>query len=402
MRVKVEKKPVVVPGFRFSGVSCGIKPSRKKDLSLIVSDRPATAVAAFTTNQVKGAPVLVGLERMKRGQLQAVVVNSGIANVSTGQAGLRLAHNTCRLVGRQLGLDDGLVLPSSTGKIGVLPPWEKMRPGIIEACDTLSPRGFWNALSGMMTTDAFPKAAVRQLTLGGQTVTLAGLAKGAGMINPNMATMLCYVVTDAAVEADALRRTLDMTLGDSFNAISVDGDTSTSDTLVLMANGLAHNRPVTQAGRDFRVFTTAVGEMLCELARMCVKDGERATRVVDIFVRGTRTDEDARKIARTVASSPLVKTAFFGGDPNWGRIACAVGYAGVRLDQHKLNIRVGDVLIGRNGMSTGSDNEKRAAAVMQQPEFSIAIDLRGGKGRAHVVTSDLSTGYVHFNSAYST
>ena len=402
MRVKVEKKPVVVPGFRFSGVSCGIKPSRKKDLSLIVSDRPATAVAAFTTNQVKGAPVLVGLERMKRGQLQAVVVNSGIANVSTGQAGLRLAHNMCRLVGRQLGIDDGLVLPSSTGKIGVLPPWEKMRPGIIKACDTLSPRGFWNALSGMMTTDAFPKAAVRQLTLGGQTVTLAGLAKGAGMINPNMATMLCYVVTDAAVEADALRRTLDMTLGDSFNAISVDGDTSTSDTLVLMANGLAHNRPVTQAGRDFRVFTTAVGEMLCELARMCVKDGERATRVVDIFVRGTRTDEDARKIARTVAYSPLVKTAFFGGDPNWGRIACAVGYAGVRLDQHKLNIRVGDVLIGRNGMSTGSDNEKRAAAVMQQPEFSIAIDLRGGKGRAHVVTSDLSTGYVHFNSAYST
>ena len=402
MRVKVEKKPVVVPGFRFSGVSCGIKPSRKKDLSLIVSDRPATAVAAFTTNQVKGAPVLVGLERMKRGQLQAVVVNSGIANVSTGQAGLRLAHNTCRLVGRQLGIDDGLVLPSSTGKIGVLPPWEKMRPGIIKACDTLSPRGFWNALSGMMTTDAFPKAAVRQLTLGGQTVTLAGLAKGAGMINPNMATMLCYVVTDAAVEADALRRTLDMTLGDSFNAISVDGDTSTSDTLVLMANGLAHNRPVTQAGRDFRVFTTAVGEMLCELARMCVKDGERATRVVDIVVRGTRTDEDARKIARTVAYSPLVKTAFFGGDPNWGRIACAVGYAGVRLDQHKLNIRVGDVLIGRNGMSTGSDNEKRAAAVMQQPEFSIAIDLRGGKGRAHVVTSDLSTGYVHFNSAYST
>ena len=402
MRVRVEKKPVVVPGFRFSGVSCGIKPSRKKDLSLIVSDCPATAVAAFTTNQVKGAPVLVGLERMKRGQLQAVVVNSGIANVSTGQAGLRLAHNMGRLVGRQLGIDEGLVLPSSTGKIGVLPPWEKMRPGIIEACDTLSPRSFWNALSGIMTTDAFPKAAVRQLKLGGQTVTLAGLAKGAGMINPNMATMLCYVVTDAAVEADALRQTLDMTLGDSFNAISVDGDTSTSDTLVLMANGLAHNRPVTRAGRDFRAFKTAVGEMLCELARMCVKDGERATRVVDIFVRGTRTDEDARKIARTVAYSPLVKTAFFGGDPNWGRIACAVGYAGVRLDQHKLNIRVGDVLIGRNGMSTGSDNERRAAAVMQQPEFSIAIDLRGGKGRAHVVTSDLSTGYVHFNSAYST
>jgi glutamate N-acetyltransferase/amino-acid N-acetyltransferase len=402
MRMKVDKKPVVVPGFRFSGVSCGIKPSKKKDLSLIVSDRPATATAAFTTNQVKGAPVLVGLERMKRGQLQAVVVNSGIANVSTGESGMRLARNTCRLVGRTLRIDEGLVLPSSTGKIGVLPPWEKMRPGIIEACDKLSPKGFWNALSGMMTTDAFPKAAVRQLKVGGQTVTLAGLAKGAGMINPNMATMLCYVVTDAAVEADALRQTLAMTLGDSFNAISVDGDTSTSDTLVLMANGLAQNRPVQKSGRDFRTFKTAVGEILCELARLCVKDGEGATRVVDIFVRGTKTDEDAQKIARTVAYSPLVKTAFFGGDPNWGRIACAVGYAGVGLDQTKLNITVGDTLIGRNGVSTGPQNEKRAAAVMKQPEFSIAIDLRGGKGTAHVVTSDLSTGYVHFNSAYST
>lgn len=402
MRVKVNKNPVVVPGFRFSGVSCGIKPSRKKDIALIVSDRPATATAAFTTNQIKGAPVLLGLERMKPGQLQAVVVNSGIANVSTGEPGLRLARNMCRLVGRRLGIDEGLVLPSSTGKIGVLPPWEKIRPGIIEACDTLSPKGFWDALAGMMTTDAFPKAVVRRLQVGGKTVTLAGLAKGAGMINPNMATMLCYVVTDAAVEADALGRTLAATLGDSFNAISVDGDTSTSDTLVLLANGLAGNRPITQAGRNFRPFTTAVGEVLCELARLCVKDGEGATRVVDIFVRGTKTDEDARQIARTVASSPLVKTAFFGGDPNWGRIACAVGYAGVPLDQTKLNIAVGDILIGRRGLSTGPPNEQRAAAVMQQPEFSVTIDLRGGKGRAHVVTSDLSTGYVHFNSAYST
>ena len=401
MRVKVNKKPVVVPGFRFSGVSCGIKPSRKKDLALIVSDRPATAAAAFTTNQVKGAPVLLGLERMKRGQLQAVVVNSGMANVPTGASGLRLARNTCRLVGRRLGIDEGLVLPSSTGKIGVLPPWEKMRPGIIEACDKLSPRRFWDALSGMMTTDAFPKAAVRRLQVGGKTVTLAGLAKGAGMIHPNMATMLCYVVTDAAVEADALGQTLAATLGDSFNAISVDGDTSTSDTLVLLANGLAGNRPVRKSGRDFRPFKTAVGEVLCELARLCVKDGEGATRVVDIFVRGAKTDADAQQIARTVAHSPLVKTAFFGGDPNWGRIACAVGYAGVCLDQNKLNITVGDILIGRSGMSTGPHNEKRAAAVMQQPEFSIAIDLRGGTGRAHVVTSDLSTGYVHFNSAYS-
>ncbi len=402
MRVKVEKKPIVVPGFRFAGVSCGIKPSKKKDLSLIVSDVPATATAAFTTNQVKGAPVLVGQERMRAGKLQAIVINSGIANVSTGESGIRLAHHSCSLVGRTLDIDDALVLPSSTGKIGVLPPWEKMRPGILEVCENLSPKGFWDAMAGIMTTDAFPKASVRTVKVGGKEVTIAGMAKGAGMINPNMATMLCYVVTDAAVATPTLRQTLDMTLGDSFNAISVDGDTSTSDTIVLMANGVAGNRLVQGSGKDVQTLRTAVGEILCELARLCVKDGEGATRVVDIYVRGAKNDTDAQKIARTVAYSPLVKTAFFGGDPNWGRIACAVGYAGVPLDQDKLNITVGDILIGRDGMSTGAQNEKRAAAVMKQPEFSITVDLRGGKGTAHVVTSDLSTGYVHFNSAYST
>ena len=402
MRIKVEKKPITVPGFRFAGVSCGMKPSKKKDLALIVSDVPATATAAFTTNQVKGAPVLVGIERMKAAELQAIVVNSGMANVSTGDPGLRLAVNSCNLVARALGIDASLVLPSSTGKIGVLPPWEKMRPGILDACERLSPKGFWDALAGIMTTDAFPKAAVRYIKAGGKEVTVAGMAKGAGMINPNMATMLCYVMTDAAVEKTALQRILQTTMTDSFNAISVDGDTSTSDTIVLMANGVAGNRPVQGAGKDFQTFQTTVGDILCELARLCVKDGEGATRIVDIFVRGAKTPEDAQKIARSVAYSSLVKTAFFGGDPNWGRIACAVGYAGVLLDQDRLNIIVGDIPIGRDGMSTGEQNEKRAAAVMKQPEFSVTIDLRSGKGTAHVVTSDLSTGYVHFNSAYST
>ena len=402
MRIKVDKKPISVPGFRFAGVSAGMKSSQKKDVALIVSDIPATATAAFTTNQVKGAPVLVGIERMKAGELQAIVVNSGLANVSTGDPGIRLATNSCTLVGRTLGIDDKLVLPSSTGKIGVLPPWEKMRPGILDACESLSPKGFWDALAGIMTTDAFPKASVRQVKVGGKEVTIAGMAKGAGMINPNMATMLCYVMTDAVIEKTVLHQVLDSTLSDSFNAISVDGDTSTSDTIVLMANGVAGNRPVQGPGKDCQTFTTAVRDILCELARLCVKDGEGATRVVDVFVRGAKTDDDAHKVARSVVYSPLVKTAFFGGDPNWGRIACAVGYAGVVLDQDRLNIIVGDIPIGRDGMSTGEQNEKRAAAVMKQPEFSVTIDLRSGKGTAHVVTSDLSKGYVHFNSAYST
>jgi glutamate N-acetyltransferase/amino-acid N-acetyltransferase len=402
MRVKVEKRPVVVPGFQFAGVACGIKPSKKKDLALVVSEVPATAVAAFTTNRSTAAPVLVGRERVKSGCLQAVVINSGIANVATGQVGVRLARDSCALVGRTLGIDENLVLPSSTGKIGVLPPWDKMQGGILAACAALSPRGFWNALAGIMTTDAFPKAVIRQITVGGKSVTVAGMAKGAGMINPNLATMLCYVLTDARVELPALRRVLDLTLADSFNAISVDGDTSTSDTVVLLANGRAGNGEVRTAGKDFKTFKTAVGEVLRELSRLVVKDGEGATRVVDIFVRGAKNSAEAEKIARTVAHSPLVKTAFFGGDPNWGRIVCAVGYAGAAMNLDKLDITIGDVPIGRNGISTGAESEKQAAAVMQQPEFSLTIDLHLGRGTAHVVTSDLSVEYVRFNSAYST
>lgn len=401
MRVKVEKRPIVVPGFRFAGVACGIKPSGKKDVGLIVSEVPATAVAAFTTNKATAAPVLVGRERIKTGRLRAVVVNSGIANVATGQVGVRLARDTCTLVGRTLGIDEQLVLPSSTGKIGVLPPWDKLQAGVRAACAALSPYSFWNALAGIMTTDAFPKAATRQVTVGGNSVTIAGMAKGAGMINPNMATMLCYVLTDARVELTALRRILDHTLADSFNAISVDGDTSTSDTVVLLANGLAGNREV-RTGEDFKTFQTAVGEVLHALSRLVVKDGEGATRVVDIFVQGAKNAAEAEKIARTVAYSPLVKTAFFGGDPNWGRIVCAVGYAGVAINLDKLDITIGEVPIGRNGISTGAENEKQAAAVMQQPEFSVTINLHLGRGTAHVVTSDLSIGYVRFNSAYST
>lgn len=402
MKITVKKSPIVVPGFRFSGVACGLKPSGKKDLSLLVSDVPATAVAAFTTNQVKAAPVLIGEERLRAGRLQAIVVNSGNANASTARPGLKLARDTCALVGRELAIDAHLVLPSSTGVIGLLPDWRKMRTGIPAAAAALSPRGFWNATAGIMTTDAFPKVATRQVTLNGRTLTVAGMAKGAGMINPNMATMLCYVCTDAAVSRAALQQVLDQTLPDSFNAISVDGDTSTNDTLVLLANGQAGNREITPRGRGYAAFRDAVREVLCSLARMCVKDGEGATKVVDIYVNGAKNTADAEKVARSIAYSPLVKTAFFGGDPNWGRIACAVGYAGARLDQDRLAISVGDVPIGRNGMSTGSRNEHRAARIMQQDEFSIDINLHLGRGRAHVVTSDLSTGYVHFNSAYTT
>jgi len=330
------------------------------------------------------------------------VINSGNANVSTGQPGLRLARDSCALAGNILGIDEKLVFPSSTGKIGVMPPWYKIQAGIRAACAALSPKGFWNALAGIMTTDAFPKAAVRQVTVGGKSVTIAGMAKGAGMINPNMATMLCYVLTDARIERAALQQTLDRALAGSFNAISVDGDTSTNDTVVLLANGVTGNRKIRAASKDFHIFTAAVGAVLYELARLVVKDGEGATRVVDVFVRGAKNSSEAEKVARAVAYSPLVKTAFFGGDPNWGRIACAVGYAGASISPDNLSIAIGEVQVSRNGISSGPENEQQAAVVMQQPEFSITIDLHVGRGTAHLVTSDLSVGYVRFNSAYST
>jgi glutamate N-acetyltransferase/amino-acid N-acetyltransferase len=402
MRVRVEKQQIVIPGFRFAGVACGIKPSGKKDVAVMVSETPAAAAAGFTTNKAPGAPIILGRERIKAGQLQAIVVNSGIANVATGQAGVQLAKETCALVGQTLGIDEKLVLPSSTGKIGVLPPWDKLRPGVLAACRALSLRGFWHALAGIMTTDAFPKAASRQVVIGGKTITLAGMAKGAGMICPNMATMLCYVFTDARVEPAALRKILHHTVADSFNAISVDGDTSTSDTLVLLANGVADNRVVRTTGRDFYTMQAAIGEILRELSRLVVKDGEGATRLVDIFVRGARNATEAEKVARAVANSPLVKSAFHGGDPNWGRIVCAVGYSGAALQLEKLDILIGDIPIGRKGMSTGPAHEQQAAEVMRAPEFSLTIDLHLGRGAAHVVTSDLSIDYVRFNSAYST
>ena len=392
----------MIPGFRFAGVACGIKPSGKKDLTLLVSDVPATAVAAFTTNQVKAAPVLVGQEQMKSGQIQAVVVNSGNANASTARPGLQLARDTCAFVGQTLGISGKLVFPSSTGKIGVLPAWEKIQAGIQAASAALSVHGFWPALAGIMTTDAFPKVSTRQLVIDGKLISIAGMAKGAGMINPNMATLLCYVLTDARIERSALQQVLDETLPDSFNAISVDGDTSTNDTLLLLANGVANNREIGRSRKSLMVFKQAVGDILRELARLVVKDGEGATRVVDIFVHGAKTSADAERIARSVAYSPLVKTAFFGGDPNWGRIACAVGYAGATVNPDKLDLAIGDILIGKGGMSTGRESEKQAAQVMQQAEFSVTLNLNIGRGTAHVVTSDLSVGYVRFNSAYST
>jgi len=419
MKVPVRQIPIRVPGFRFAGVRCGLKESRKRDIGLIVSDVPATAAAAFTTNRVKAAPVVLGMQRAPSGRLQAIVVNSGNANAYTGHNGLAVAREMCAIVARELHIAERLVIPSSTGRIGVRMPLAKVQQGVRAACRQLSADGFHAAHEGMMTTDVFPKFAREGLVIDGRDITMVGMTKGAGMIAPRMlladglsaargtrrhahATNLTYVLTDAAVSVSALRQALRIALPQSFNAIVVDGDTSTNDTAVLMANGVAGNRALAPSSRAFHEFCGAVTRIMTALARMVVRDGEGATKVVDIRVHGARTVRDAERVADTVARSPLCKAAFYGGDPYTGRIVCAAGYSGAVFDPAKMDVYFNDVQVVRRGEEIVDRVERRAAAVVRQPEFTLTIDLHAGRHAAHRIASDLSVDYVRFNSAYRT
>jgi len=409
MRLRVRQVPIRIPGFRFAGVRCGLKESRKRDIGLIVSAVPAAAAAAFTTNRVKAAPVLVGIERAPAGRLQAIVINSGNANAYTGRSGLKMARDMCAIVARELRIDEHLVIPSSTGRIGVPLPRRKIEAGVRAACRALSADGFHQALEGTMTTDAFPKFASEGLVIDGREIVIAGMTKGAGMIAPQMtptgsghATNLTYVMTNAAVTLPALRGALRVALPQSFNAIVVDGDTSTNDTAVLLANGVAGNRPLTTRSADFAALCGAVTRVMTALARMIVKDGEGATKVIDIRVHRARNRRDAERLADTVARSPLCKTAFYGGDPYTGRIVCAAGYSGAVFDPQKLDVYFDDVQVVRRGEEIVGKVERRAAAIVRQPEFTLTIDLHAGAAVAHRIASDLSVDYVRFNSDYRT
>jgi glutamate N-acetyltransferase/amino-acid N-acetyltransferase len=410
MKIRVQRTPVRLPGFRFAGVHCGLKEGGVRDIALICSDVPASAASAFTTNRVQAAPVLVGLERAHAGRLQAIVVNSGNANAYTGREGVAAAREMCAIVARELHINERLVIPSSTGRIGVQLPRNRIKRGVRAACKALSPDGFHDALEGMMTTDAFPKFATETVALGSTKATIVGMAKGAGMIAPRMvlatrashATMLAYILTDAAVSSSALRRTLTLALPQSFNAIVVDGDTSTNDTVVIMANGSAGNPVVTPASRAFAALSSAVTGVMRRLARMVVKDGEGATKLIDITVRGARDKRDATRVAEAIARSPLCKTAFFGGDPYTGRVVCAAGYSGAGFDPQKLDVYLDDLQVVRRGREIVGQVERRAAAVTNSPEFSLTLDLHAGEAVAQRLTSDLSLGYVRLNSDYRT
>ena len=401
MKREVVEHEVVVPGFRFGAVAAGVKKSGLPDCGIIVADRPVAVGAVFTRNTFCAAPVTVGRERVKAGTLQAVVVNSGNANACTGKQGLADARAMCAIAASALGLAPTMVAPSSTGMIGVELPMDRLGPGIARASADATPDGLWRFARAIMTTDAFPKVATASARIGGKTVTVAGVGKGAGMISPDMATLLVYVVTDAAVDRRTASWLAREVAARPFNELTVDGDTSTNDSLFLLAGGAAGNAKITGDGPARKALARAVGDVAAEIARLVALDGEGATKAVRILVRGAASDRDAERIVRTVGRSQLVKTAFFGVDPNWGRIACAVGYSGVAVDPAKVSIRIGGVEVFRRGSGVAPAREE-ARAVMAEPEFDVTIVVGRGKGCARLLSSDLSKDYVDLNSAYST
>ncbi len=393
---------MLMQGFRFSAVEAAIKKPGRLDLALIYSEVPAFCAALFTNNKVKAAPVLLGQERVNGGTCQAIVVNSGNANACTGVPGLENARETARLVADELGIPENQVIPSSTGVIGQPLPMDRVRESVPGLASALGRGTLDDVARAIMTTDTFPKLVQRQGKAGGKSYTIAGVAKGAGMIRPDMATMLAFLMTDASVSPDFLQSAFKEAVDLSFNCITVDGDTSTNDTALIMANGMALTPQLNGFCEDSAGFASLLGEVTLELAKSIVKDGEGATKFVEIHLCGAVHHADARKAAMAVANSPLVKTAFFGQDANWGRILAAVGYSGAEVDQSRVELSFDDVRMVAGGLFVGGDAEKRGSAVLQKPEFRVTIDLGLGNGSATVYTSDLSYEYVKINADYRT
>ncbi len=391
---------IKVPGFLGSAVSSGVKKKGKKDLALIYSENPAKAAAVFTTNIVKAPPVLLGMDRIKGGFCQAVLINSGVANAFTGKAGLGDSISTSKDAAKELGIDENLVIPSSTGVIGGRLPLDKMKKALPKLVKNLKNDGFLDVAEGIMTTDAFPKYASKTINIGGKKGTICVIGKGAGMIAPNMATMLAYILTDINIGKRALNKALKNSVNNSFNKIIVDGDTSTNDTVLMLANGKLGNTAIKESGAEYKKFESAVTEVATEVAEMIVKDGEGATKVAKIIVKGAKTQKDAEKIARVLGTSSLVKTAFFGEDPNWGRIVAAAGRAGVDFDPDKLDLFFDDQKILSNSKEVM--NEAKAKSVLKKPKFEITLNIKSGKASSFVIASDLTFDYIKINSHYRT
>ena len=390
-----------VPGVLAAGVASGIKPTGKKDLALIYSSTPARVAAQFTSNQVKGAPVLVSMEHARGGQAQAILASSGCANVCTGERGIKDAREMTKLAGELLRIPANHVLVASTGVIGVPLPMDKVRAALPKLVKALSPQGGRAAAEAILTTDTRTKEAALRLEVNRRPVTLGGVAKGAAMLEPHLATMFCFAATDAVVAPAALTAVVRRTVDRSFNCITVDADQSTSDTVAVLANGLAENRPL-ERGRGLAQFAAGLEALMQRLARALVADGEGATKLVAIAVRGAASRRDALLAARSVANSPLVKTALNGGDPNWGRIMMALGKSPARVEQDKVAIAFGGERLVERGMLREGVRLERIREIMGGREYEITIDLGLGRGEDRVWTCDLSEEYVRINAKYTT
>lgn len=394
-------------GFWTAGVACGIKRSGKPDLGLIVCPTGAKTAAVFTTNKIVSAAVSVSRQHIKSPVIRAVVVNSGNANACTGKKGIKNAITMCTLTASRVANRPSIkpreVLVASTGIIGHQLPMEKITAGIAKAAAKLSD----SATAGLdftraiMTTDTRPKCAVRRVDTDGVKITIAGTTKGSGMIAPNMATTLCFITTDAVISRPLLTKTLKDAIGNSLNKLTVDGHQSTNDTAIILASGRAGNRPIISADRRYEKFAAALMDLCDDLARQMALDAEGATRMFKVVVSGAATGADAAKAARAVADYPLFKCAVNGGDPNWGRIICAVGSSGVKLNPNKISCKVGDIAVFKNGAPTKFD-AKKASAVISQRQFIITVDLGTGKASDFCYGCDLSREYVTINADYHT
>ncbi|NNK86447.1 MAG: bifunctional glutamate N-acetyltransferase/amino-acid acetyltransferase ArgJ [Desulfobacterales bacterium] len=385
-------------GFIASGVACGLKKNGGKDLGLIYSEVPATAAGVFTKNLVQAAPVLLDRERIKSGKCQAVIVNSGNANCCRGDQGMSDAILMTRSAASGLKISEDLILAASTGVIGQPLDTGKIQAGIPELIKNMKSDGIENLAEAIMTTDTVPKVVSCQSKMEGKPYTIAGVAKGSGMIRPDMATMLCFIMSDIEIPHAILREALLASTDKSFNRITVDGDTSTNDTILVLANGLSG--AIVKNSVHKNSFQMVLDKVLIDLAKMVVKDGEGATKFVEIIVKGALADEDAYEIADSVSNSNLVKTALFGEDANWGRILAAAGRAGVNIDPYRTDIFFDHVMIAKNGMWCGDQAETEAAKILQKDEFVISIDLNMAQGWASVFTCDFSIDYVKINADY--
>jgi glutamate N-acetyltransferase/amino-acid N-acetyltransferase len=386
-------------GFLTATTRCGLKKSGE-DLAIIYSERPAVAAAVFTQNLVQAAPVVLSRAHLRHKTHRAIIVNAGCANACTGEAGMKDARRTTQLVAELLDCDEREVLVASTGVIGVRLQIDKLESGIRTAAAQLSRASGARVAEAILTTDTRPKRAQKTFRLGGRRVTIAGVAKGAGMIHPNMATLLSFVTTDAAISKAALQEALSRAVAASFNRISVDGDTSTNDTLIALASGAAENKIIAEVkSLAFAQFTDALTEVCRALAIAVARDGEGARKLITVRVLNAPSERDAKRIAETVIISPLVKTAIAGEDANWGRIMMAAGRSGARFDPAKVEIRIGNLPVCRRGGGLKFD-EARALEILKRDEVTLTINLHQGEAETTAWTCDLTEGYIRINADY--